>query len=345
MMRTVNLLVFVGPLVAGCYAARSPDQDTGAETPADDSRTVETADDGVPRDEATVVDEAADEVDTWDVPLPDGAECVTHDDCVVALHEDRCCRPDPMAVPRSEVGPDGCYHELGQPWGDPRPRCILPCEECTPITVRYYAARCDGGTCVGIEEFCAPMPAPPSAGEFWTGSEPPDGWTAYRGRVVTLRGWDRLGPDSCACEGGSCSCFDRPVQHTLDCEFVVRGATCGTRWECTGTECDHSCSPPEPVYPPLLEGYLVDSRVGGWELWPTVPPGECPPAGRNPEGAPCEMGEDAECMDGLFCIFWGDVVMGCDGTCMPEGGECAEGGPECPPDQYCQHGYCGWPGG
>lgn len=323
-------VVILWALASGCYRSFS-DEDGGSE----DGR-------GDTREDARDATEAHDLADLPDVPVPDGAECVTDDDCVVALADDRCCMPNAVAVPRARLA-EPCLHELGTNWSID-PMCLFDCDHCEGISRRYYAARCEAGTCVGIEDFCSPMATPPSAGEFQAAVTPRGGWEQYRGQVVTLEGWDTLGPDSCACcPACDCDCFRTPVQHTLDCTMTLRGSTCGRAWGCTGDECSPSCSPPYPMGAVAVEGYLVDSEAEGWEVWPTTLPGDCPPVGPNPEGASCDvMDEDPYgCADGLVCFYWGDVIWSCDGECRPPGTECTIDD-DCDGDDVCYLGYCVW---
>ncbi|MBN1769923.1 MAG: hypothetical protein JXB32_01580 [Deltaproteobacteria bacterium] len=331
-----RLLLVVGLAGPACYQSFS-DGDGGAEDARDDARTDV-------RDAAEVRDDA-DTADAADVPWWDGAECVTDDDCVVALEEDRCCQPNPVAVSRARLAADPCLHALGAVWtpsGDPT--CHVLCTACENLARRYYAARCVEGTCVGVEDFCEPMTTPTTAGLFYASITPRGGWEQYRGQVITVRGWDLLGPDSCACcFGCPCDCLLNPVQHTLDCTMALRGSTCGRAWGCTGDECSPSCSPPYPMGTVVTEGYLVDSEADGWELWPTVSWPECPPAGPNPEGAPCDvMGDDPHgCAEGLVCFYWGDEITACDGECRPYGTECTVDD-DCAGDDVCHLGYCVW---
>jgi hypothetical protein len=72
---------------------------------------------------------------------------------------------------------------------------------------------------------------------------------------------------------------------------------------------------------------------------------DCPPAGSNPEGASCSsFDDDQQCASGLFCIFFGDIVAPCTGTCRPAGTECTPTG-GCSAGERCLHGYCGPMGG
>ncbi|NMC69882.1 MAG: hypothetical protein GYA57_07410 [Myxococcales bacterium] len=327
-------MLAVGLAAVGCYQSYS-DGDAGAEdTPGDAGW-----------EAADLADTRRDLPDTRDAPLPDGAECLTDDDCVVALEEDRCCNPDPVAVPRRRLEADPCLHPLGTTWTPSSdPTCRVPCARCMGISRRYYEARCAAGTCVGVEDVCESPATPPSAGLFQASVEPPGGWEQYRGRVITLRGWDTLGPDSCdCCDDCDCDCFHNPVQHTLDCTISLRGSTCGRAWDCSGDECSPSCSPPHPMGPVVTEGYLVDSETDGWELWPTVLWPDCPPAGPNPAGAPCDAtGEDPHgCAAGLVCFYWDDVISACDGVCRPPGTECTVDD-DCIGDDVCHLGYCVW---
>lgn len=323
------LLLASGLLGVGCYQSFSDEDGGSLDAPVD----------------ATTEDarEVRDTVDAADVPWWDGAECVTDDDCVVALGDDRCCSPNPVAVSRARLAASDCLHELGSFW-TPDPRCLVDCDHCEGISRRYYAARCVAGTCKGVEDFCEPLTTPPTAGLFYASVTPRGGWEQYRGQVITVRGWDLLGLDSCACcFDCDCDCFDTPVQHSLDCTMTLRGSTCGTPWNCTGDECRASCSPPYPMGSVVTEGYLVDSEADGWELWPTTLPPDCPPAGPNPEGAPCDvMGDDPYgCADGLVCFYWGDEITACDGVCRPHGTECTVDS-DCDGDDVCHLGYCVW---
>lgn len=332
----------------GCYSSQGGDDDGQSDAARDAADGRADAFDSTDAIDSTEAD--ADGA-TDGVAPPDGAECLTDDDCVVVLHQDRCCNPDAMAVSRTVMAGDPCLHELGAPWVD-SPGCLpIPCAWCPPITERFYAARCRGGTCVGGADFCPPMEAPPAAVEGPAGVTPRGGWEQYRGRVGFLSGNQTLGPDACACcEECDCGCFDNPVQTTLDCAFVVQGSVCGTPWNCTGTECSPSCTPPLRRGEYLtVTGYLVDFEGGArgrtWEIWPVTMANDCPPAGPNPAGSPCTGFEgDEQCAAGLFCIYFYDVVAPCTGTCRPQGTDCVSD-TDCGPWEWCQHGYCGPMGG
>ncbi len=112
---------------------------------------------------------------------------------------------------------------------------------------------------------------------------------------------------------------------------------------CEGTECSGSCSFGDLQWRGglAIQGYLVDAEEGGWEIWPLHGLDDCAPAGPNPEGAPCEPFNDESCAEGLFCYYWGDVIMGCDGVCRPPGDEC-EVDTDCDEGDVCYHGYCEW---
>ncbi len=261
-------------------------------------------------------------------------ECIDDDDCVVALHVERCCQPNPVAISRAGLDADPCLHELGLPMGDSPEECThVPCFVCDPIGERFYDARCDGGTCVGVDDFCAPMTAPESA-TFLDADDLPEGSVeAYRGQVVTVYGMPALGPDSCEC-------------YTLGCSVTLRGSVCGDSWACDGTECTSDCTT-IVLSRLVVQGYLVDSYspfTRTWiELWPLhTPYDDCTPFGPNPEGAPCDIFEENQCEEGLICFYWGDTIIGCDGICRPPGTECT---PEteiedCPDDNVCHEGYC-----
>jgi hypothetical protein len=320
-MRRVRVPHLFVLLAAGCYGSHGEGDvgDVGRDAPVD-----------------AAVDSPP---ETW---VPDVIGCLTDDDCVIALPEDRCCNPDPIAVHRSLLDLDPCLHALGEPWGERHPGCSFPCYACQPIERRYYAARCEAGTCVGVEDFCPPMPAPAPVAELRSEGLEDGGWEAYAGQYVSLWGHHALGPDSCACAGGPCPCRDVPVQNTIGCALTVRGSTCGIPWECGGTECDPTCSPVDLPYYGLVEGYIVGSDATGPEFWITTTPTECGPPGPNPDGGRCHAFDEAsDCADGLFCYYWGDVIMGCDGTCRAPGTECT-GDEDCRDGDICYHGYCEW---
>jgi hypothetical protein len=268
-------------------------------------------------------------------------QCTTDEDCTVVLDQNRCCGPDPRAMPRALVGSNPCYHELGQPWME-NPGCPeILCEWCPPIEHRAYGARCEAGTCVLVEDFCEPMRAPTPVASLDAWSVPPGGWERYRGQVIQLRGYPNLGPYSCRCLDDDCDCLDEQVQQTLGCMVSMRGSVCGEPWECGGTECSPQCSPRLLANEVVVTGYLVDSVYDGWEIWVVSKDNDCPPPGPNPEWAPCTPLGDDDCAEGLFCYYWGDVVMDCIGTCRPPGTECATA-EDCDEGDVCYHGYCEW---
>jgi hypothetical protein len=129
----------------------------------------------------------------------------------------------------------------------------------------------------------------------------------------------------------------------VGCALALRGSTCGTPWECSGTECDPVCSPTSPGLFSIIEGYVVANEETGPELWITTAPGECAPPGPNPVGERCDAFEEdgVDCAEGLICYYWGDVVMGCDGECRPPGTECTLD-EDCTDGDVCVHGYCEW---
>jgi hypothetical protein len=313
------------------------DADADADTDADSDLDSDT---GIDAEVDTEID--ADD----DVLVP---ECSRDEDCVVVLHQDRCCYPNPRAVTRAVLEADPCLHELGQPWGGDSLECRsdIDCDGCGSITDRFYAAQCDQGRCVGVVDFCEPMQAPASVGLFEAQVTPSGGWAQYRGQVVTVMGQPTPGPASAECTGVE-ECTGHEVQMTLDCAITVRGSVCGQPWECTGRDCEATCSPDQLMYAWRLatEGYLVDA-AGVIEVWPLTPIEECGPRGPNPAGAPCSVYDDDDeggCAEGLVCHYWGDVISICDGTCMLPGTECAEETEEldCPEGDVCYQGYCEW---
>ncbi|MBN1774112.1 MAG: hypothetical protein JXB32_22830 [Deltaproteobacteria bacterium] len=320
------ILLTLPAALAGCYASYAADDPHDAAREAD-IRPDETPPDARPDDASGP---------------PDIVGCLTDDDCAVALPEDRCCSPNPLAVHRSILDLDPCLHELGEPWGATHRECISECDHCEPMWHRYYAARCVEGTCVGVEDFCPPEAVPELAADL-RAEELEDGrWREHQGRYVRVRGGLLLGPDSCACRGEPCVCRENEVQWTVGCALSLRGSTCGIPWECTGTECERSCSPDHvPMYS-IVEGYVVASEATGPELWVTTQPYECAPPGPNPAGERCHIDSaEPDCADGLICFYWGDVVMGCDGECRPVGTECTVD-EDCADGDVCVHGYCEW---
>jgi hypothetical protein len=333
----VRLLLCLAPIAAGCYGSTAVSED--ADGAAGDDAAADRADtaDGAEADVSDVPD-VPETTDGTDVPPP---ECVVDDDCVVALSQERCCDPDPLAVPRTRLAEDHCLHELGVPWTTTYDDCWRECYACGPMNRRFYAARCDAGRCVGVEDFCAPMDAPPSVGIFDATVTPRGGWESYRGQLLTLHGWTSLGPHSSACTPEPDACFPTPVERTIACSFTLRGSVCGVPWSCSGTECHATCTP-EPIWGPLwLDGYLVDDDANGWEFWPITPADECAPRGPNPAGAACTPGVDSDCEPGLHCHYWDDVVFPCAGECRPEGTECVLD-TDCVDGDVCYHGYCEW---
>jgi len=329
-VRSIVLLV----LLAGCYGSTA----AGGDATTDESSTGDGAGDSVAEADAVADDATAEVGDASDVPPP---ECATDDDCIVALNEERCCDPDPLAVSRSRLAEDHCLHELGAAWTETHDDCWRECYACGPMSRRFYDARCEAGRCVGAEDYCAPMDAPASAGIFDATVMPRGGWEQFRGQLLTLHGWPSPGPHSSACTPEPDECFDTPVQRTIACQFTLRGSTCGVPWSCSGSECDATCTP-EPTWGELwLDGYLVDTDTEGWEFWPITSPEECAPRGPNPEGTACTPFEDGDCADGLFCYFWGDVLAPCIGQCRTEGTECLVEA-DCAAGETCYHGYCEW---
>jgi Cys-rich repeat protein len=274
--------------------------------------------------------------------VPDvGTRCVTDDDCTVVIMQDRCCMPDPIAVPRALVGSDPCFHELGATWED-NPGCMpMECAWCPPISSRAYGAACVDGECVAVEDFCGgEIPEP--AASLDANVEPSGGWGQYRGRVVQVTGYPGPGPWSCDCGyGGDCDCRSEVVQQTLDCGISLRGSVCGVPYECTGTECDMDCSPRILSNRGTFTGYLVDSEHDGFELWIMSDDDDCPPDGLNAEGETCTPLGDDDCMEGLYCFYWGDILDDCLGTCRPWGTECTTD-TQCGEGEVCYMGYCEW---
>lgn len=325
-MRYFTTMIIVILLCTACYGSRKISGDASTDTRGDTSA-------DAPAD--TAVDTTA-----------DGTPSCTRDaDCVIALSQDRCCLPDPLAIPRSVLEADPCLHELGVPWED-APGCGgVSCESCIPISMRAYEARCEDGRCVPVTDFCPPMVSPEPVASLATWSEPEGGWARYRGQVVEVRGQPMKGPDSCqCCYECDCDCFDTRVQWTLDCMITVRGSACGVPWECTGTECDHTCTPDLETWGWIfLQGYVVDSEAGGFELWAMNGPDDCPPPGPNPVDATCTpySGLEGQCQEDLICFYWGDVMDRCVATCRPPGDECTVD-EDCPPEDVCHEGYCMW---
>jgi hypothetical protein len=205
-----------------------------------------------------------------------------------------------------------------------------------------YAAKCEEGRCVPVTDFCAPMTATAPAVTLEASLTPGDVWEQYRGQVIQVRGAPRFGLDTCeCCTACDCDCFDNPVQQTLECAVSLRGSLCGLEYSCSGTECNADCSPRELQNYSTFTGYLVDSASDGMELWITSNDNDCPPEGLNPEGAPCTPMGDDDCMEGLHCFFWGDVLDNCIGECRPMGTECMFD-TDCDEGDLCFMGYCMW---
>ncbi len=322
-------------LLSGCYSSSGGDYNGGQD-----------ADDAVDRIEHETMpdvqpDPAADPIPD---PPPDGVECTMNEHCAVALYQDRCCEPDPVAVSRQQALADPCLHVLGEPWVDNEDCPEIDCLRCMEISERAYEAACLDGECVLVRDYCPPMAMPEPVISAKAGDTPEGGWERFRGRVVRVWGETYLGPDSCECcfECG-CTCFEETVQLTLDCAISVRGSICGESWECTGTECESSCSSGYVMGPVTATGYLVDSEEDGLELWVMeVDDEDCPPPGPNPEDAPCTpFSDNSECEEDLFCYYWGDVVWPCAGTCRPFGDEC-DIDEDCGDERVCYNGYCEW---
>ena len=281
-----------------------------------------------------------------DPPPPDmERQCNSDDDCVIVLNQNRCCMPDPVAMPRVLVGSNPCWHILGESWTE-NPGCPdIECYACGPISTRAYAARCEEGVCVPVTDFCPtaddPVPWPVTWADAAT--TPRGGWEQYRGQVVALRGYVSLEPDACeCCTYCRCTCDSPAATQALSCAISLRGSNCGRPWECSGTECEPSCSPGRLSGDRTMTGYLIDSEAEGWELWVLADEEDCPPYGPNPEGSPCTpFSETSDCAEGLFCFFWGDVVAPCIGTCRAPGTECSID-PDCDEGETCYQGYCMW---
>jgi hypothetical protein len=117
----------------------------------------------------------------------------------------------------------------------------------------------------------------------------------------------------------------------LDCVELPDGTrSCGLRCTTQDMRCPNrfECGWPEPA-------------GRRWICtWPPEPD-DCPPAGPNPEGTTCTgYSGDHQCADGLYCIYFGDFVPPCTGTCLPPGTECTVDG-DCGLWELCEHGYCG----
>lgn len=302
--------------------------------------------------------------EVWDFRPPEvdcsSDDCIDDDDCVVALHVDRCCQGNPLATSRSALEADPCLTELGVPSVAVLEECRETlCYACEPITSRYYSARCDDGRCVGVEDFCVTDQTVSSAAtldstDFEAPEEAQRLVDAYRGQVVTISGTPLLGPESSDCSlDWPMDCTDTPVDWTLGCEVTLRGSVCGQSWDCEGTECDPQCRFHRLGWtlssPYTAQGYLVDSyHVDGsleLELWPLHGTDDCAPLGPNPEGSPCQaFSPDHGCEEGLICYYWADVVTLCDGTCRQPGTMCTPETQEedCPEGFVCYEGYCDW---
>jgi hypothetical protein len=326
-------------LLAGCYEATGSRHDTSQDVAAEDPAVTDNV---VPPD--IVQDRPYDPVPDpiWDPVPPDmETQCTTDDDCTIVLLQDRCCSPDPIAIPRALAGSNPCYHELGQPWVD-SPGCPqVDCFWCPPISKRAYGARCEGGVCVPVEDSCTTGPSPAPVASVNSRTQRDGGGERYRGQLVQVRGQPSLGPNSCGCcDDCDCACFDQTVQQALDCSIALMGSVCGEVYACGGTECSPDCSPRLLQNYSTYTGYVVDDSEGA-ELWVTRWDDDCPPLGRNPEGASCTPMGDDDCAEGLVCFYWGDVLDNCIATCMPFGTECTFD-TDCDEGDVCHQGYCMW---
>lgn len=246
--------------LGGCYASS---RHTG------DGSTMDTGH-GDPSGDPDAIEPAADIVDVRDVPLPQ--RCASSADCVVALHEGRCCHACPRAMMRAEMSEDPCLHELGSNFPFPvlSGPCQSECEVCAPCSdLPMYTALCVDGTCVPSYDGCdvpeTGTPVPYLTGQDFQFTER---WAPFAGRIVSVTGTFYPGPDSCACcTDCACDCFNNPVQPTIDCSIVLRGMACGQEWSCPGTECDRDCTPLEVQAPMGATGFLVPNETNMPELW------------------------------------------------------------------------------
>lgn len=294
----------------------------------------------------------------WEVDCTD-TECFDDDDCVVALHEDRCCQATSLATSRSALEADPCLTELGMPRATDTEECtdIIFCATCgSSNRNRYYSARCDGGQCVGEEDFCVTDQTMDSAAvldavDFEDPEEAGRLIETYRGQIVTVTGRPLLGPYSPDCSPAwPTDCTETPVDWTLGCQVILRGSVCSQSWECEGTECDPQCAffGLDRASSYTAQGYLVDSYNSGYlefELWPLHGTDDCAPLGPNPEGGTCEpFSPDHGCEEGLICYYWADEASLCDGTCRQPGTMCTPETQEedCPEGDVCYEGYCEW---
>lgn len=263
---------FAALLLTGCYASsRLAGDGSGHDgIPPDAVETHEIVDVDAPPPDMQDPDMPTDPDVLPDVPPP--GTCATSADCVVAIHEERCCIPCPEVMTRAEMAMDPCLHELGTafPFPVPTPTCQRDCTWCAPCgEPPIYMARCEGGRCMPSMDGCdypdIATPIPSLSGSDFMDE---DRWAPYAGQLVSVRGAFFPGPDSCACCFDCfCDCFETPVQPTIDCALTLLGTVCGQTFQCPGTECDASCTPVAGNAYLSAMGFLVPEEMNVPKLW------------------------------------------------------------------------------
>ena len=268
MTTKINLLIIaIAAVLGACY---SSNRLTGDGSSADDTSGSDAAE--MMPDTLEDVMDAVDAVEDQAQPDLTPPQCASDSDCVVALHEDRCCHTCPYIISRAEMEDDVCLHELGTGFQFPMPEppCAYDCYACVPCSdPPVYSAKCVGGRCVGVQDACdfpETTPAIPSlqGSDFFD----TDNYASYVGQFISVEGNFYRGPDSCACcFDCDCDCFETPVQPTIDCGIIMRGKICDDEFGCRGTECEGSCAPIDGWGLVGAGGFLVPNELNTPELW------------------------------------------------------------------------------
>ncbi|MFH1436098.1 MAG: hypothetical protein ABIJ56_10315, partial [Pseudomonadota bacterium] len=147
--KNVFLTVAIAAALGACYSSsRLTGDGSSGDAAADDSPGSDAVD--MPPDVIGDVIDAVDAAEDQAQPDLTPPQCVSDSDCVVALHEDRCCHTCPYVLSRAEMDDDVCLHALGTGFEFPMPEppCAYDCYACVPCSdPPVYDAKCVGGRC------------------------------------------------------------------------------------------------------------------------------------------------------------------------------------------------------
>ncbi|MFH2005092.1 MAG: hypothetical protein ABI333_00765 [bacterium] len=151
-------------------------------------------------------------------------ECLTDDDCVVAMPFD-CCNGCPRVARRSDLAELPCFYELGTTPGDPPVDCLVDCMACPICFPQPLGVQCDYGLCLVEEEGCASELT--TEAQLITTSALLTNPESYDGGTYRIQGTALPGLGGCDDDCPSPHCCEYGV--LLDGRVLLQGNPCAMR--------------------------------------------------------------------------------------------------------------------